>query len=62
VGLGFTSLSMAASGILPVKALMAGVDLAAFGPVLASIRRNASGAASLREPISVWAREHGLAI
>jgi phosphotransferase system, enzyme I, PtsP len=62
VGLGFTSLSMAASGILPVKALLAQLDLAAFRPVLASIRRNASGAASLREPITVWAREHGLAI
>jgi len=62
VGLGFTSLSMAASGILPVKALLAELDLAAFQPVLASIRRNASGAASLREPISVWAREHGLAV
>jgi phosphotransferase system enzyme I (PtsP) len=62
VGLGFTSLSMAASGILPVKAMLAELDLAAFRPVLASIRRNASGAASLREPISVWAREHGLAV
>ena len=30
-------------------------------PVLAAIRGNASGAASLREPISVWAREQGLA-
>jgi phosphotransferase system enzyme I (PtsP) len=42
--------------------MLAELDLAAFRPVLASIRRNASGAASLREPISVWAREHGLAV
>jgi phosphotransferase system enzyme I (PtsP) len=62
VGLGFTNLSMAASGILPIKALLAQLDLGAFRPVLASIRRNASGAASLREPITVWAREHGLAV
>jgi phosphotransferase system enzyme I (PtsP) len=62
VGLGFTSLSMSASGILPVKAMLAELDLAAFRPVLGSIRRNAAGAASLREPISVWAREHGLAV
>jgi phosphotransferase system enzyme I (PtsP) len=62
VGLGFTNLSMAASGILPTKALLAQLDLAAFRPVLASIRRNASGAASLREPIGVWAREHGLGV
>jgi phosphotransferase system enzyme I (PtsP) len=62
VGLGFTSLSMPASGILPIKALLAELDLAAFRPVLTSIRRNASGAASLREPIAVWAREHGLPV
>ncbi|HEY7578703.1 MAG TPA: phosphoenolpyruvate--protein phosphotransferase [Acetobacteraceae bacterium] len=62
VGLGFTNLSMSASGILPIKALLAQLDLVAFRPVLASIRRNASGAASLREPITVWAREHGLAV
>jgi phosphotransferase system, enzyme I, PtsP len=62
VGLGFTSLSMPASGILPVKAALAGLDLAAFRPVLSAIRRNTSGSASLREPISAWAREHGLSI
>jgi phosphotransferase system, enzyme I, PtsP len=62
VGLGFKTLSMPATGILPVKALLAQLELAAFHPVLTSIRRNASGAASLREPIAVWAREHGLPI
>jgi phosphotransferase system, enzyme I, PtsP len=60
VGLGFATLSMSASGILPVKALLAELDLDAFRPVLAAIRKNASGAASVREPISVWAREQGL--
>ncbi len=61
-GLGLTSLSMPASGILPVKALLAEVDLAAFRPVLASIRRGSRGAASLREPIATWARERGLPV
>lgn len=60
--LGITSLSMSAPGILPVKALLAATDLAAFRRVLASIRGNAHGAASLREPIAAWAREHGLPI
>lgn len=62
VGLGFSNLSMPATGILPVKALLAELDLNAFKPVLTAIRRSASGAASLREPINVWAREHGLPV
>lgn len=62
VGLGFTSLSMAASGILPVKALLAKLDLQAFRPVLSAIRRNSSASGGLREAIAVWAREHGLPI
>lgn len=60
--LGFTSLSMSASGILPVKALLAETDLGAFRPVLAAIRRVATGSGSLREPIATWARERGLPV
>ena len=60
VGLGITSLSMPAPGLLPVKALLAKLDLASFRPVLASLRRNAAGEASLREPILAWGREQGL--
>ena len=60
VGLGLTSLSMPGPSLLPVKAMLARLDLGAFRPVLASIRRNAEGAASLRDPIVAWAREHGL--
>lgn len=60
VGLGFSTLSMAAPALLPVKGLLAKLDLSAFSPVLAAIRRNAAGEASLREPIHAWAREHGL--
>ena len=61
-GLGLTSLSMPASGILPVKALLAEVDLGAFRPVLDSIRRGTRGSGSLREPIATWARERGLPV
>jgi phosphotransferase system enzyme I (PtsP) len=59
-GLGLETLSMSASGVLPVKALLEKLDLRAFRPVLAAIRRAASGAPSVREPILAWAREHGL--
>jgi phosphotransferase system, enzyme I, PtsP len=59
-GVGFRNLSMPAPGVLPVKALLAGVDLHSFRPVLTAIRRGATGEASLREPLSLWARETGL--
>jgi phosphotransferase system enzyme I (PtsP) len=62
VGLGFTNLSMPATEILPIKALLSELDLGAFRPVLSAMRRNTAGVASLREPIAVWAREHGLAL
>jgi phosphotransferase system enzyme I (PtsP) len=62
LGLGITSLSMPASAILPMKAMLAGLDLGAFRQVLGAIRRNASGAASLRESIAAWAREHEIAL
>ena len=60
--LGITSLSMPASGLLSAKALLRSADLAAFRPVLASLRENAAGESSLREPIAAWAREHGLEV
>ena len=62
VGLGIETLSMPASGIFPVKSLLRSLDLGEFRRVLAAIRRTAGGAASLREPITAWAREHGLEI
>lgn len=61
-GLGLTTLSMPASGLPAVKALLADVDLPAFREVLATLRRTAAGTASLREPILGWARERGLAV
>ncbi len=60
VGLGMTTLSMPAAGILPVKAGLNRLDLRAFRPVLAAMRIGAKGAASLREPMIAWAREHDL--
>jgi len=62
VGLGITTLSMPAGGLPEVKDLLSSLDLPAFRAVLASIRRTAAGAASVREPIAGWAREHGLPI
>jgi phosphotransferase system enzyme I (PtsP) len=60
--LGITTLSMPATGLPPVKEALAALDLPGFRPVLASIRRTGAGAASLREPIYGWAREHGLPV
>jgi phosphotransferase system enzyme I (PtsP) len=60
VGLGYTTLSMPAAGIRPVKALLSRVDLGAFRDLLALTRRRADGAQSLRPPLRAWAREHGL--
>jgi phosphotransferase system enzyme I (PtsP) len=56
--LGITTLSMPASGVLPMKAMFAQVDLASFRPVLAAIRRG--GGTGLRESIATWTRERGL--
>ncbi len=56
--LGVTTLSMPASGILPLKAMFAQLDLAAFRPVLAALRRG--GGTGLREAIATWARERSL--
>jgi phosphotransferase system enzyme I (PtsP) len=58
--LGITSLSMPATSLLGIKALLRSADLHVYRPVLDSLRTNASGEASLREPIAAWAREHGL--
>ncbi|MBO0712921.1 MAG: phosphoenolpyruvate--protein phosphotransferase, partial [Acetobacteraceae bacterium] len=60
VGLGFETLSMPAPGILPVKAMLADLDLAEFRRVMAALRRNWSGGSSLREAVHTWARERGL--
>ncbi len=60
--IGFTSLSMPAGSLLPVKAVLAEVDLGSFRPVLTAIRRGTRDAGSLRDPIATWARERGLPV
>ena len=50
---------MPAASLLRLKAVLRGVDLAGLRAVLATLRRNATGRASLRDPIASWAREHG---
>jgi phosphotransferase system enzyme I (PtsP) len=62
VGLGITTLSMPASGVLPVKAALAALDLGPFRDLLAAVRLTGNGAQSVREPIAAWAREHGLPV
>jgi phosphotransferase system enzyme I (PtsP) len=58
VALGIRTLSMPAIGILPIKSMLAQVDLALFQPVLASIRRG--GDFGLRDALATWARENGV--
>jgi phosphotransferase system enzyme I (PtsP) len=60
--LGITTLSMPASSLLSVKSFLAGVDLTALRAVLAQARQAAGPAASLRDPMTSWAREHGLPV
>ena len=63
VGLGLTSLSMPASGLLAVKALLRRSRSDHISArVSHAIRRGSGGAASLREPIAAWAREHGILV
>ncbi len=62
VALGFHALSMSPSALPRVKTVLRRVDMAAFRRVLAAIRNHQPQANSLREPLSSWAREHGLSI
>ncbi len=62
MALGFHALSMSPSSLPRVKALLRKADLAAFAKVLTAIRSHNPLAASLREPLSSWAREHGLPV
>jgi phosphotransferase system, enzyme I, PtsP len=58
--LGITTLSMPAGGILPIKAMLSQVDLGAFRPVLAALRRG--GGSGLRESVGTWVREQGILV
>ena len=57
---GITTLSMPANAILPVKALLCEADLGAVRRFLRSLRQRADGLPSLREPFTLWVKEHGL--
>ncbi|HQT85172.1 MULTISPECIES: phosphoenolpyruvate--protein phosphotransferase [Acidiphilium] len=60
--IGVNTLSMSGTAILPVKALLAAADLGAMRPVLRELRRAGAAGGSLRDPLTAWAREHGLPI
>jgi phosphotransferase system enzyme I (PtsP) len=62
VALGFHSLSMSPSALPRVKAALRRIDLGAFRRVVAAIRSHQPQAASLREPLSSWVREHGVSV
>jgi phosphotransferase system, enzyme I, PtsP len=60
--IGITSLSMPATSLLRVKALLTQADLPSVRAVLASLRRHPDANGSVREPFGLWVREHGLAL
>ncbi len=60
VALGITTLSMSATSVLAVKETLRALDLGAFRPFLETLRRTGTKQGSFRDPISAWAREHGV--
>ncbi len=58
IGLGFRSLSMAATSVGPVKAMILGVEVEALADFVRSLRRRDS--ASVRTDLHAYARDHGL--
>jgi phosphotransferase system enzyme I (PtsP) len=61
LALGICRLSMSGSSLLAVKEVLCGLDLGAFRPFLANLRKRSAGYGSLREPIEAWGRDHGVA-
>lgn len=60
LGVGIRAVSMPASAVPAVKAMVRGLDLGPFTRFLAGLRRSADGGRSLRAEIAAWARDHGL--
>ncbi len=60
--IGVRTLSMSGNAILPVKAILAAADLNTLRPILRELRRAGAAGGSLREPLTAWAREHGLPV
>lgn len=62
LALGIRRLSMSGTSLLPVKEALTVLDLTAFRPFLAALRRTSAGYVSLRDPIAAWARDHGVPV
>jgi phosphotransferase system enzyme I (PtsP) len=62
LAIGLNRLSMSASSILGVKEALTALHVGEFRSYLETLRRTAATYSSLREPISGWARDHGLKI
>jgi phosphotransferase system enzyme I (PtsP) len=60
LAVGIDTLSMSATSVLAVKESLSALDLVAFRSFLETLRRTAATYTSLRDPISAWARDHGL--
>ncbi len=60
--LGFRTLSMSGTGMLPVRSALNRLELSRFRPVLSTLRKGARRGESLRGPIEIWAREQGIQI
>lgn len=58
--MGIRSISMAPAAVPAVKAALAATDLGAFQAFLDGLRRVEAGGASMRGPITAWARDHGV--
>jgi phosphotransferase system enzyme I (PtsP) len=58
--IGIGSISMAPAAVPGVKAALAATDLPAFQAFLDGLRRSEAAGASLRAPITAWARDHGV--
>lgn len=62
VALGYHQLSMPGAALFRVKAALASCKIKDLAHVLEQLRRHADGAPALREPLSSWAREVGVAL
>jgi phosphotransferase system enzyme I (PtsP) len=62
LGVGIRSVSMPASAVPAVKAMVRSLDLGAFSRFLSGLRRSSAGGGSLRTEIAAWARDHGITL
>ncbi len=62
LALGVDCLSMSASSLLGVKAALTALDVGALRGFMETLKRTAVSHSSLREPLSAWARDHGMSV